>query len=243
MGKIYVIGIGPGNEGGLTIQAKETLNACDIIAGYKAYTALIKPLFPNKEYYENGMGGEIERCKKCVSFANEGKNVALVCSGDPEVYGMASPLLEVAEEEGFSDIEIIPGVTSALSCGAILGAPLNHDFCIISLSDLLTPWEVIEKRLKAAAEGDFVIALYNPSSKNRKDYLKRACEILLETLDKDTKCGYVKNAGREGEEKRICTLFELMKEEVDMFTTVFIGNGNTKILNGKLVTPRGYFKE
>ena len=240
MGKIYVVGIGPGDAEMMTAQAKKALDESDIIAGYKTYIALVRELYPDKEYYENGMRGEIERCEKCVEFARAGKTVALVCSGDAGVYGMASPLLEVAEREGFSDISIIPGVTAALSGAAELGAPLSTDFCVISLSDLLTPWDVIEKRLLGAAKGDFCMAIYNPASKGRADYLKKACEILLQELSGDTPCGYVRNIGREGCEKKVCTLSQLADAQVDMFVTVFIGNSQTKIVNGKLITPRGY---
>ena len=240
MGKIYVVGIGPGNMENMTLRAKEALDESDIIVGYKAYIELVREAFSQKEFYENGMRGEIERCEKCVDFALKGKTVALICSGDAGVYGMASPLLEVAEKNHFSDIEVIPGVTAALSGGAVLGAPLSHDFCVISLSDLLTPWELIEKRLMSAAEGDFCIAIYNPSSKKRADYLKKACEILMEKLPKDRICGYVRNIGRDGCEKKICTLSELADENVDMFTTVFIGNSRTKTFDDIMVTPRGY---
>ena len=240
MGKIYVVGIGPGKRDMMTAQAKEALDRADVIVGYKTYIDLVRDDYSEKEFYENGMCGEIERCEKCVEYAREGRTVALICSGDAGVYGMASPLLEVAEKENFSDVEIIPGVTAALGGAAILGAPLSHDFCIISLSDLLTPWEIIEKRLRAAAEGDFCIAIYNPSSKKRADYLYRACNILMEKLSKDTACGYVKNIGRDGCEKKVCTLEELSQENVDMFVTVFIGNSQTQISDGKLITPRGY---
>ena len=240
MGKIYVVGIGPGKRDMMTAQAKEALDRADVIVGYKTYIDLVRDDYSEKEFYENGMRGEIERCEKCVEYAREGRTVALICSGDAGVYGMASPLLEVAEKENFSDVEIIPGVTAALGGAAILGAPLSHDFCIISLSDLLTPWEIIEKRLRAAAEGDFCIAIYNPSSKKRADYLYRACNILMEKLSKDTACGYVKNIGRDGCEKKVCTLEELSQENVDMFVTVFIGNSHTQISDGKLITPRGY---
>ncbi len=239
-GKIYVVGIGPGNADDMTVRARRVLESCDIIAGYKTYIDLVRNDFSDKEFYENGMRGEIERCEKCVEFALDGKTVALICSGDSGVYGMASPLLEIAELKSFKDVEIVPGVTAALSGSAVLGAPLSHDFCVISLSDLLTPWEVIEKRLIKAAEGDFCMAIYNPSSKKRSDYLKRACEILLTALSPDTSCGYVRNIGREGVEKKLCTLSELSDENVDMFTTVFIGNSKTKITDGMLVTPRGY---
>ena len=240
MGTIFVVGIGPGDEKMMTAQAKEALEECDIIAGYKTYIALVRDNYPDKEFYENGMRGEIERCEKCVEFAKAGKNVALICSGDAGVYGMASPLLEIAERKEFTDVTVIPGVTAALSGGAVLGAPLSTDFCVISLSDLLTPWEVIEKRLLTAARGDFCMAIYNPASKGRADHLRKACDILLQEMDGDTPCGYVRNIGREGCEKKVCTLSQLADEQVDMFVTVFIGNSQTKIINGKLITPRGY---
>ena len=239
-GKIYVVGIGPGDADDMTVRAGRALESSDIIAGYKTYTDLVRDAFPHKEFYENGMRGEKERCEKCVEFAMNGKTVSLICSGDSGVYGMASPLLEIAGQKGFKNVEIVPGVTAALSGSAVLGAPLSHDFCIISLSDLLTPWEVIERRLIKAAEGDFCMAIYNPSSKKRSDYLKRACEILLTKISPDTSCGYVRNIGRDGMEKKVCTLSELANENVDMFVTVFIGNSKTKITGDLLVTPRGY---
>ena len=180
------------------------------------------------------------RCEKCVEFAREGKTAALICSGDAGVYGMASPLLEIAEREGFTDVEVIPGVTAALSGAALLGAPLSHDFCVISLSDLMTPWELIEKRLRCAAEGDFCIAIYNPASRKRADYLQKACGILARTLPEDTPCGYVRNIGRDGCETIVCSLKELSQVNVDMFVTVFIGNSRTRAVDGKLITPRGY---
>ncbi|SEP99149.1 precorrin-3B C17-methyltransferase [Lachnospiraceae bacterium NE2001] len=240
MGKIFVVGIGPGDSSMMTVQAKNALDSADVIVGYKTYIDLIRADYSDKDFFENGMRGEIERCEKCVEYARDGKTVALICSGDAGVYGMASPLLEVAEKEGFKEVEIIPGVTAALGGAALLGAPLSHDFAVISLSDLLTPWDIIEKRLRAAAEGDFCIAIYNPSSKKRADYLKRACDILLETLPKETACGYVRNIGRDGCEKKLCTLGELSKESVDMFVTVFIGNSQTYISGDVLITPRGY---
>ena len=240
MGKIYVVGIGPGNLENMTLKAKEVIEKCDIIVGYKTYTGLIKKDFPDKDFYENGMRGETERCEKCVEFAEAGKTVALISSGDAGVYGMASLMLEIAEKKSFKEVEVISGVTAALSGSAELGAPLSHDFCVISLSDLLTPAEVIKKRLRAAAEGDFCIAVYNPSSSKRPDHLKKMCEFLLTMLPEDTACGYVKNLGREGCVKKVCTLKELYYEETDMFTTVFIGNSETRIFDGRLITPRGY---
>ncbi|MCR5404143.1 MAG: precorrin-3B C(17)-methyltransferase, partial [Butyrivibrio sp.] len=206
MGKIYVVGIGPGDEKMMTAQAREVLEGCDVIAGYITYINLVKQYFPQKEFYENGMRGELERCEKCIELAVKGKTVALICSGDAGVYGMASPLYEIAGREGFQDIEVVPGITAALSGAALLGAPLSHDFCVISLSDLLTPWEVIEKRLRSAAAGDFCIAIYNPASRKRGDYLQRACEILMENLPGSTACGYVRNIGRDGCEQKVCML-------------------------------------
>ena len=240
MGKIYVVGIGPGEAAMMTEQARAALLESDVIAGYKTYINLVRDAYPDKEFYENGMRGEIERCEACVEFAKEGKAVALVCSGDAGVYGMASPLLEVAEREGFTEVEIIPGVTAALSGAAMLGAPLSTDFCVISLSDLLTPWEVIENRLLSAAKGDFCIVLYNPASHKRSDYLQKACNILMTVLPGERACGYVRNIGREGSTQKVMTLEKLAVEPVDMFVTVFIGNSNTRIEGERLITPRGY---
>ena len=240
MGKIYVVGIGPGDSSMMTLQAKEAIKRSDIIAGFKTYTALVREEFSDKEFFENGMRGEVERCRKCIEFAREGKTVALICSGDAGVYGMASPLLEIAEREGFDDVEVIPGVTAALSGSALLGAPIGADFCVISLSDLLTPWEVIAKRLRCAAEGDFCIAIYNPASRTRADHLRRALSILMEILPDGTACGYVRNIGRDGCEKKVCTLKELIDVNADMFVTVFVGNSKTVIAGRKLITPRGY---
>lgn len=168
----------------------------------------------------------------------------MICSGDAGIYGMAGPILELGEKHPEVEIEVIPGITAALSGGAVLGAPLMHDFAVISLSDLLTPWETIENRLDAAAKTDFSICLYNPSSRKRADYLKRACEIFLRYKSSDTVCGIVKNIGRDGETKKVMTLAELRDYEADMFTTVFIGNSRTEksVLGGQnwMVTPRGY---
>ena len=172
--------------------------------------------------------------------AADGQTTAMVCSGDAGVYGMAGPILELSPEYPQVEIEVVPGITAALSGGAVLGAPLTHDFAIISLSDLLTPWETIEKRLRCAAEGDFAIAIYNPASHGRPDHLKRACDILLRVLPEERLCGIVRNIGREGQSSRILTLGELQAADVDMFCTVFVGNSSTKVVNGALITPRGY---
>ena len=240
MGKIYVVGIGPGCSRMMTEQAKEALRRCDVIVGYRTYVDLVREEFSGKVFYESAMRQETERCLKCIEFALEGKTVALICSGDAGIYGMASPLLEMADREGFADVEIIPGITAASSGAALLGAPIGHDVCLISLSDLLTDWAVIEKRLICAAEGDFCIVLYNPASKNRKDHLSKACRILLTRLPPDTPCGYVRKIGREGTQKGTCTLEELKTVEADMFTTVFIGSSRTRIVGGRMITPRGF---
>lgn len=238
---IYIIGIGPGEEAFLSGQAKQALENSDVIIGYTVYVDLVKPIFPDKEYRTTGMTKEIERCRMCYEVAAEGKTVALVCSGDAGVYGMASPMYELLPEYESAELVVVPGITAANSGAAVLGAPLNHDYCVISLSDLLTPWEVIEKRLIAAIEGDFAMAIYNPSSHKRKDYLMRACDIMLaHGASPDRACGYVENIGREGQTTTVCTLKELRNSEVNMFTTVFVGNSMSYIQGDKLVTKRGY---
>lgn len=240
--ELYIVGLGPGARQKMTQEAIDVVEACEVIAGYKVYIELLRPYYPDKEYLVNGMRQEVERCRLALKTANDGKRTALVCSGDAGVYGMAGITLELAEEFPEVDVHVIPGVTAALSGAALLGAPLGHDFAVISLSDLLTPWELIEHRLVAAAEGDFAICLYNPSSHKRHDYLQKACAILLQGKSGDTVCGITRNIGRMGEEKRILTLSELEETEVDMFTTVFIGNSQTKRIGDWMVTPRGYEK-
>lgn len=240
--KVTVIGLGPGAGADLTGRARAALAACDLVVGYTAYVALIQDEFPDKEYRSTGMRKEVDRCRAAVEAALEGHDVAMVCSGDSGVYGMAGLIYEVARDYPPVDIEVVPGITAACGGAAVLGAPLTHDFAVISLSDLLTPWEKIEKRLSAAAQADFVICLYNPSSRNRPDYLQRACDILLREKDPATVCGTVRNIGREGEEGQLLTLGQLRDTQVDMFTTVFVGNSQTKVLGGKMVTPRGYLQ-
>ncbi len=240
MGKIYVVGMGPGKEKYMTFEAKEALDKSDIIIGYTVYIELLKESYKDKQLLTTGMKKEAERCRLCLDKAIEGNTVSLVCSGDAGVYGMASLMLEIAGDDPEVEIEVIAGVTAALSGGAVLGAPLGHDFCVISLSDLLTPWELIERRLRSAALGDFAIAIYNPSSRARADHLKKAASILMEYMDPSRPCGIVKNIGRDEQSYRVCTLEELMTIETDMFTTVFVGNSRSKVINGRLVTPRGY---
>ena len=242
MKKVTVIGLGPGGGADLTGRARAALEGCDLIVGYTAYIELVKPDFPEKEVLSTGMRREVDRCRAAVEAALTGRDVAVVCSGDSGVYGMAGLIYEVAQEYDPIEIEVVPGITAACGGAAVLGAPLTHDFAVISLSDLLTPWEKIEKRLSAAAQADFVICLYNPSSRNRPDYLQRACDILLRDKDPETVCGTVRNIGREGEEGKLLTLAQLRDTQVDMFTTVFIGNSQTKVLGGKMVTPRGYLQ-
>lgn len=240
MAKLYIVGIGPGEESGMTVEARAALARAELICGYTAYVELVAPLFPRAEVYATPMLREIERCRYALGEAQKGRTVALVCSGDAGVYGMAAPVLELLPEYGGVEVEVVAGVTAALSGAARLGAPLGHDFCVISLSDLLTPWEVIEKRLRCAAEGDFALVLYNPSSRRRSGHLRRACDILLETRGGDTPCGVVRCIAREGEEKRLLTLAALRETEVDMLSTVFIGSSATREISGWLVTPRGY---
>lgn len=238
---VFVVGLGPGGGQFLTVQAQSALQQAEVLCGYTVYIDLVRPLYPEKECYATGMTRELDRCRWALDTARAGRDVALVCSGDAGVYGMASPLLELAP--GYPDVavDIVPGLTAALSGGAVLGAPLAHDFCVISLSDRLTPWEVIEKRLACAAMGDFCVALYNPSSKGRPDYLAKAVRILLENgKSADTVCGLVRNIGRDGQTARVLSLAQLESTAVDMFTTVYIGNTATKQLGGKMVTPRGY---
>lgn len=238
---VFVVGLGPGGGQFLTVQAQSALQQAEVLCGYTVYIDLVRPLYPEKECYATGMTRELDRCRWALDTARAGRDVALVCSGDAGVYGMASPLLELAPDYPDVAVEIVPGLTAALSGGAVLGAPLAHDFCVISLSDRLTPWEVIEKRLACAAIGDFCVALYNPSSKGRPDYLAKAVCILLENgKSADTVCGIVRNIGREGQTARILTLAQLKSTTVDMFTTVYIGNAATKQLGGRMVTPRGY---
>ena len=238
---VFVVGLGPGDGQFLTGQAAAALEQAQVFCGYTVYLDLVRPLYPDKEYCATGMTRELDRCRHALELAQAGRTVALVCSGDAGVYGMASPLLELAEQFPEVDVEIVPGLTAALSGGAVLGAPLAHDFCVISLSDRLTPWQVIAKRLAAAAMGDFCVALYNPSSKGRPDYLARAVDILLENgKTPDTVCGLVRNIGRPGQSHQVLSLAQLATTPVDMFTTVFIGNTATRQLSGRMVTPRGY---
>ena len=281
MGMVYAVGFGPGDVRYETLEAREVLSGADVIVGYKTYADIIRKQFPEKEFVISGMREEEKRCKKAMELAAAGKNVAVISSGDAEVYGMAGLLYELSEKEEYFGVQVktVPGLSAVLSGGAVLGAPVGHDFCVISLSDLLTPWEVIEKRLRAAAEADFIIVIYNPVSHKRLEKYKRACEILEEILPSDRVCGYVRNIGRDGCRSRIFLLHELQElgctvsvsgdaadtsskenkkncpdnvyeeaskktAEIDMLTTIFIGNSETRVLETpdgpRMVTPRGY---
>lgn len=236
---LYVVGIGAGSRDGMTIAAEKAILSSELIVGYTKYVELLGRHFPEKNYVSTGMTQERERVEFALKEAAD-KTVSLVCSGDPQLYGMAGLAYELSVSYPDVEIEVISGVTAAFSGGAVLGSPLTHDFAVISLSDLLTPMEKIQKRLECAAECDLTIVLYNPSSKSRADYLKKACDIVMKHRSGDTVCGYVRNIGRDGEESRILTLAELRETAVDMFTTVYIGSSETKVIGGKMVTPRGY---
>ena len=240
MGKVIVVGIGPGSYEDMTIRADAALRACDAIVGYPVYVDLVRDRYPGKEFHSTPMTRETERCQLVLELARSGKTVAMVCSGDSGIYGMAALVYELRGEAREPEIQVVPGLTAACSAAAVLGAPLTHDFAVISLSDRLTPWETIEKRLDCAAAADLTIALYNPASHGRPDHLKRACDILLRRLPGERLCGIVRNIGREGQSSRILTLAELREAEVDMFCTVLIGSAAVKTVAGQLVTPRGY---
>ncbi len=239
--RVYVVGFGPGKKEYMTIEAASVIENADLIVGYTTYVNLLKEEFPEKEYLTTPMRKEVERCRIAVEKAMEGNTVAMVSSGDSGIYGMAGVVMEVAEEMN-ADVEVIPvaGVTAASAAAAVLGAPLMHDFSIISLSDLMTPLEKIYKRVSCAAEGDFVICLYNPKSNKRVEYLENAAERIMKFRSEDTPVGIVRNAGRDNMESWLTTLGELKNEPVDMFCVVLIGNSQTYVKNGKMITPRGY---
>ena len=240
MSKIYVTGLGPGASDQMTVQAKKVLEKCPVIIGYTVYIDLIREEFPDKIFLSTPMRREVDRCRMAFEEAGKGQDVAMVCSGDAGIYGMAGLIFEIGKEYPEVGVEIVPGITAESGGAAVLGAPLMHDFAVVSLSDLLTPWEKIEKRIRAAAEADFVICIYNPSSKKRVDYLKKACGMILEYRKPETVCGMVRNIGRDGESYEILSLERLQDAQTDMFTTVFIGNSDTMVINGRMVTPRGY---
>ena len=240
MGKLIVVGIGPGDWEDMTVRADRALRSCDVIVGYHVYVDMVRDRYPDKEFLTTGMTRETDRCRMALEAAREGKTVAMVCSGDSGIYGMAGLIYELRGEAAEPEVEVIPGLTAACSGGALLGAPLTHDFAVISLSDRLTPWETIERRLSAAASADLSIVLYNPASHGRPDHLRRACDILLEILPPQRLCGVARNIRRSGESAQVMPLGELRDFPADMFCTVFIGNSQTRTIGELLVTPRGY---
>ena len=240
MGKLIVVGIGPGDWEDMTVRADRAVRSCDVIVGDHVSVDLVRDRYPDKEFLTTGMTRETDRCRMALEAAREGKTVAMVCSGDSGIYGMAGLIYELRGEAAEPEVEVIPGLTAACSGGALLGAPLTHDFAVISLSDRLTPWETIERRLSAAASADLSIVLYNPASHGRPDHLRRACDILLETLPPQRLCGVARNIRRTGESAQVMPLGELRDFPADMFCTVFIGNSQTRTIGELLVTPRGY---
>ena len=240
-GKIYVVGIGPGKKGDMTFRAYEAMEKSDVIVGYKTYTDLVKEYYPDKEIVSSSMMKEVDRCTDVLKMAKDGKNVALISSGDAGVYGVAGIMLEIADDKIV--VEVIPGVTATNAAAAITGAPVMHDYVTISLSNLLTDWELIKKRLELAAQGDFVVSIYNPKSRGRVTQIEEAQKIMLKYKPKTTPVAIVRNARRENEEYVVTTLEKMTKHEIDMLTIVIIGNSNTYVKNGKILTPRGYSKK
>ena len=243
MGKIIIAGIGPGSKEDITPAVLEAVREADVIVGYKYYFQFIEPYVkPGCECIDTGMKRERERAEKAFELAEQGKTVVVISSGDASIYGMA-PLVYEMKHQRNADIEIesLPGISAFQKAASLLGAPIGHDMCIISLSDLMTPWEAIERRIKAAAIGDFVTAVYNPKSHGRYWQLYRLQELFLKNRSSDTPVGYVRQAGREEQEIKVTTLGEFDPEEVDMFTVILIGNSQSYIANGKIITPRGYY--
>ena len=236
MGKLYVIGIGPGGLDHMTLKAKEAIEKSDVIVGYTKYIDMIKPLIEDKEVFMTGMRGEEARCKEALRLSKD-KDVALVSTGDSGIYGMAGLILELREDE---DVEVIPGLTASSAAGSVIGAPLMHDNCNISLSDLMTPYELIKKTVKMAADGDFIISLYNPRSKGRANYLRECIDIIREFRDDNTPVAVVRHALREGQEVKLFNIGNFDDTVVDMFSIVIVGNSQSYIKDGKFITPRGY---
>lgn len=238
---LYVVGLGPGSEKLMTPEAKAAIEAAEVIVGYSTYVRLIKDMIADKELVANGMRGEIERSKKALEIAATGKEVAVISSGDAGIYGMAGLILELASKmDEKVEVKVVPGVTASIAAAAAMGAPLMNDFCHISLSDLMTPWEVIKERLHAAAKADFVICLYNPRSKGRPNNLREALDIILQYKSGETVVGIGKDVARKKEMEIITTIDELNEEDVNMTSIVIVGNKNTFVYDGKMITPRGY---
>jgi precorrin-3B C17-methyltransferase len=243
VGEVNVVGLGPGSMEDMTPRALSAIKNSDVVAGYNTYIKLIEELLKDKEVIGTAMMQEIDRCRAAVERAAQGSRVAVVSSGDSGVYGMAGLVLELAmqyPEKNRPQVNVIPGISAVNAAAAILGAPLMHDFAVISLSDLLTPWDLIKKRIELAAQGDFVTAFYNPKSKKRVTQIEEVREIMLKYKDGATPVGIVHSASREDENYVLSTLADFTKEHIDMFSLVIIGNSNTRVENGRMITPRGY---
>ncbi len=246
-GALYIVGIGPGGIEHLTLRARQVIEACDVVVGYSTYIGLIKDIIFHKERVSTGMTEEVERCRHAIRLAHKGKRVAVISSGDPGIYGMAGLVFEIIRHEGIDqgagiDIQVVPGIPAFCAAASLLGAPLMHDFASISLSDLLTPWDTILKRVEAASKADFVIVLYNPKSRKRHGQLREALDIVANYREMDAPAGIVHNATRDGEEVILTTLKGTDKyyDEIGMTSIIIIGNSDTFIDNGRMVTPRGY---
>lgn len=241
MGKLYVVGFGPGGYEHMTAKCIQVIEKADVITGYTTYVNILKEYFPDKHYLATPMMQEVKRCRMAVEEAQKDQVVAMVSSGDSGIYGMAGIIYQIAEEmKADIKIETVPGVTAASAAASVLGAPLMHDFAVISLSDLMTPLDLIRKRVDCAGQGDLIVCLYNPKSKKRTTYVEQAGDILLRYRSPETPVGIVRNAGRKDESSQITTLEHLKDAEIDMFSVVIIGNSQTYISNERMITPRGY---
>ncbi|SFD02129.1 precorrin-3B C(17)-methyltransferase [Clostridium uliginosum] len=236
MGKLRVIGIGPGSIENMSLRALKAIENSDVIVGYNKYIDMIKDLVEGKEVYSTGMMGEEDRCKEALELSKD-KNVALISTGDSGIYGMAGLILELRKDE---EVEVIPGITASSSAGSVVGAPLMHDNCNISLSDLMTPYEDIKKRVKLAAEGDFVISLYNPKSKGRNKYLMECIDIIRGFRKDSTPVAVVRNALRDDQNYTLSQIKDFDDSTVDMMSIVIVGNSKSYLKNGYFITPRGY---
>jgi precorrin-3B C17-methyltransferase len=240
-GKLIIVSTGPGSREHMTAAAAKAVSEADVIVGYKTYLGLIEDLIEGKTVMSNGMRQEVERCSAAIEAARKGSSVCIISGGDAGVYGLAGLVLELLSESEQSAVTVIPGVTSATACASLLGAPLIHDFAVISLSNLLTESDLIRKRLRLAAEGDFVTVLYNPKSIKRTTLFRETAEIFLKIRPDETPVGLVRDAYRENQSIKITTLAHLKDEEwVDMRTTVIIGNSQTVVSGERMITPRGY---
>ena len=241
MGKLYIVGFGPGGYEHMTQKAIEVIQKADVVTGYTTYVKILEEFFPDKHYIATPMMQEIKRCEMAVEEAKKDQVVAMVSSGDSGIYGMAGIIYQVTAEKGAKiEIETVPGVTAASAAASVLGAPLMHDFAVISLSDLMTPLDLIRKRVDCAGQGDLIVCLYNPKSRKRTGYVEQAADILMKYRKPRTPVGIVRNAGRKDETVDITTLEELKDAEIDMFSIVIIGNSQTYVKNARMITPRGY---